>query len=115
MHLFDKLLIDTGKKFLLTEADLGIPQEGAEGSAIPQVQNAPPPVEPAAAPAEKLTPEGKRYLIELALKALALDPGSLSEHDKSLFNENVTAENADTILKRIQNLVDANSNAVNVQ
>lgn len=105
MHLFDKLLIDTGKKFLLTEADLG----------IPQVQNAPPPVEPAAAPAEKLTPEGKRYLIELALKALALDPGSLSEHDKSLFNENVTAENADTILKRIQNLVDANSNAVNVQ
>lgn len=112
MSKFNELLQKVGAQYLLTEAELNPDQ-----SAIPDVQQ-----DPAATPAtpapeqgaqepQKLTVEGKRYLIEVALKALSLDPNTLSEQDKTIFNEEVTAENADTILQRLQSIIDSNSPA----
>lgn len=104
MNKFNTLLVKVGKQYLLTEADLGAPQM-EEGSAIPQAQQAAPAPAPAQE-ADKLTVEGKRYLIELALKALTVSPDQLSETDKPLLSTVVTAENADSIQKRIQGIID---------
>lgn len=65
--------------------------------------SAPPAIPDTPAPAQ-LTSEGKRFMIELALKALAFDPHNMADADKGIFDEEVTAENGEDILKRIQNI-----------
>jgi len=46
------------------------------------------------------------FLVQLALKALAVDPDTISEQDKALFEEPVTTANADQIADRIRQIVD---------
>ena len=105
MKNFETLLLKVGKQYLLTEEDLqqAVPPSSQPG--IDQVENNPQPEE-APEETEKLTSEGKKFLIELALKALAVGPDQISEQDKSIFSTEVTVHNADEILSRIQTIVD---------
>ena len=66
---------------------------------------------PVPAPEEPkpLTSEGARYLTELALKALAFDPNNLPDTDKDIFTQDVTQENAQDLLERIQQIVGSSS------
>lgn len=57
-------------------------------------------------PTQDVTSEGKKFLVELALKALAVDPDNITASEKEIFNTQVTRENADALLKRIQSVVD---------
>jgi len=57
-------------------------------------------------PAEAVTTEGKKFLVELALKALSVDPDNITATDKDIFNTEITVENADDMLQRIQAIVD---------
>ena len=87
----------------------GIPQDGgpvgapAPGGQAPAPAAPPPPAPEAPKP---LTSEGKKFLVELALKALAVDPSSISEQDKSIFETPVTTANADQIADRIKQIVE---------
>ena len=96
---FDSLYTEALDK--LDEAP-AIPPPDATASmtppAAPQVPSAPP-------VPQKVTPEGKRFMIEMLLKALAFDPSSITDQDKSIFDETVTPENADTILSRIEQIM----------
>ncbi len=105
-------LFDTyvkSKYLILNEADPGMDPGlgGAPGSPNPAMGAAP---GPETAPNEvpqvtKLTPEGKRFLVELALKALSFDPANITDQDKSIFDETVTPENAEDVLNRIKDIV----------
>lgn len=57
-------------------------------------------------PQADITSEGKKFLVELARQALAVDPDNITATDKDLFNIEITTENADEILQRIQSIVD---------
>lgn len=57
-------------------------------------------------PQADVTSEGKKFLVELALKALSVDPDHITETDKDIFNTPITTDNADDMLKRIQSIVD---------
>jgi hypothetical protein len=57
-------------------------------------------------PTADVTSEGKKFLVELALKALSVDPDNITATEKEIFNTEVTTENADQILSRIQGIVD---------
>lgn len=103
------------KKFdqLIKEAQEGLNQGG---SAIDAVANQPEQAAAAPAPTEApepeqkpLTVEGKRFLIELTLKALAIDPSTLAESEKAIFNQQVTAENAEQVLNQLQGIIDQHS------
>ena len=108
MSKFNSLLIETAKQYLLTEEDLGINQPAPEeGSAIDTAKAEVP--APDQNKENTLTPEGKRYLIELAVKALGVDSKNLSEQDKAIFNTGVTADNAEEILQRLREIVEQNS------
>ena len=95
---------------LLREADGDenveeVPQDAnAEADLQPQVPSEEEVV--AEEPQPDVTSEGKKFMIELALKALAIDPDSIPASDKDIFNNTITGENADLILQRLQNLVD---------
>ena len=96
----------------LLEADApgqGLDQNG--GQQGDQALAAPAPAPAAAAPApeqeaQPMTPEGKVFLIELALKALAIDSSTISEQDKSIFETHVTKDNADQVADRIRQIVE---------
>ena len=78
------------------------PAAAAEaGNVQPQV-----PTQQEAAPPAPVTSEGKKFLVELALKALAVDPDTLTSADKALFSTQITTDNADQVLKQIQTIVD---------
>jgi hypothetical protein len=79
---------------------------GAPEGMPPEMQQEPeePPKEPEV---KALTSEGRRFLVDLSLKALAFDPDSLSASDKALFDSEVTPENAEEVLERVQQIVDA--------
>jgi hypothetical protein len=80
-----------------------MPQDGGATAPAPDAAPAPAPA-PAEAPA--LSSEGKKFLVELALKALSVSPDELSEADKAIFETQVTTENADQVADRIRNLVE---------
>jgi hypothetical protein len=110
---FNTLLVKAGAEYLLTEEDLRAPVDAPSG--LGEVQQNPqgdfgqeeqPPEQDEP---EKLTSEGKRFLIEVALKALSINPEQISEQDRSIFAEEVTSHNADEILCRIQTIVDQNT------
>jgi hypothetical protein len=116
MKRFDSLIKET--MGLLDEADpnldpalggvppdpTGIPADpGMDAGAPP---TGAPPEEPEPEPeVTKLAPEGKRFLAELALKALAFDPGTLNDHDKAVFESEVTPENTEEVLTRIRGII----------
>lgn len=103
----------------LDEADPGmdpnlggapVPPPGGDPSAgDPSAEQLPElPEEPKAEPEVKpLTTEGRRFLVDLALKALAFNPDSLTAADKALFDSEVTTENAEEVLERVQHILDA--------
>ena len=108
---FNTLLLKVGSEYLLTEEDLQAAPEPSP-SGIDEVQQNPSPDEQGqTAPdePEKLTPEGKRFLIEIALKALSIDPATLTEQDKAIFGQEVTSHNADDVLNQIQQIVEQNT------
>jgi len=95
----------------LLEADApqpGLDQSGgAQGD--PNAAPAAPAPAPAPAPeqeAQPMTPEGKVFLVELALKALAIDSSTISEQDKAIFETHVTKDNADQVADRIRQIVE---------
>ena len=95
----------------LLEADAPQPGLNQDGGAqgAPNVAAAPAPAAPAPAPApepQQMTPEGKVFLIELALKSLAVDPSTISEQDKAIFETHVTKDNADQVADRIKQIVE---------
>lgn len=94
---------------LLTEAGLDPDQQAQQGAPAPQQQvqpQVPSPQEQAAEPTADVTSEGKKFLIELARQALAVDPDNIPATEKDIFNIEITAENAEQILQRIQTVVD---------
>jgi hypothetical protein len=106
MSKFNKLVNNIYSNILL-EADAApapaaMPQDG--GATAPAPAEAP--AAPAPAEAPPLSSEGKKFLVELALKALSVSPDELSESDKSIFETQVTTQNADQIAERIRNLVE---------
>lgn len=95
---FESLYTETLDK--LSEAPINGPDVTAPMTepAAPQVPSAP------AAP-QKFTPEGKRFMIQMVLRALAFDPNNITDPDKAIFDQDVTPENADTILSRIEQIM----------
>lgn len=57
-------------------------------------------------PQADVTSEGKKFLVQLAVQALGVDPDNLSATDKDIFTTEVTVQNADEMLKRLQSIVD---------
>lgn len=53
-----------------------------------------------------VTSEGKKFLVELAVRALGVDTSNLPASEKDIFNTPVTTKNADEILKRVQSIID---------
>lgn len=109
MKLFEQRLQEFYTNLL--EAHPSIPQDG--GPVVPPppadtapaaVPAAPPPAAPE--PPKPLTSEGKRFLVELALKALAVNPDSISPADKAIFETQVTVENADEVANRIAQITE---------
>jgi hypothetical protein len=96
----------------LLEADApqpGLNQDGgAQGDPnVAAAAAAPAPAAPAPEPEpQQMTPEGKVFLIELALKSLAVDPSTISEQDKAIFETHVTKDNADQVADRIKQIVE---------
>lgn len=57
-------------------------------------------------PKQDITSEGKKFLVELILKALSVDPDNIPATEKSIFNTDVTTSNAEEVLKKLQYVVD---------
>lgn len=57
-------------------------------------------------PKQDITSEGKKFLVELILKALSVDPDNIPATEKSIFNTEVTTSNAEDVLKKLQYIVD---------
>ena len=101
MPKFDDIIKD--QYVYITEEEASMPTAPAD---LDPAGGAPGAVQPPVAP-KGVTTEGKRFMIELLVKALAFDPTHLSEFDISIFDEEVTAENAENILGRIKSIVTA--------
>jgi len=102
---FDKFIEDYEQ--MLTEEEM-TPGGGAEtmqgaGQPTDMMPSAPPPIQDEEP--KQMTPEGKRFVIELALKALAYDPGNIPAQDKGMFDVEVTPENAEEVLTKIEQMV----------
>lgn len=101
---FDAVIKETFSQLDETNPGMDPALGGAPSSDIPGVGDptGPSPTEQPAPPVVKpLTTEGKRYLVELALKALQFDPTHLTASDVSIFDQPVTTENAEDILDQI--------------
>ena len=89
MPKFDDIIKD--QYVYITEEEASMPTAPAD---LDPAGGAPGAVQPPVAP-KGVTTEGKRFMIEL------------SEFDISIFDEEVTAENAENILGRIKSIVTA--------
>ena len=103
MNKFDTIVNKYFNTLLEADVSVGLPQTGGPTAptAIDAAPAAPEP-EPAPEPApepevKQLTSQGKIFGTELALRALAVDPKTISAVDKAIFNDPVTADNADEI------------------
>lgn len=109
MKKFDELVNKYYSSVLLEqEAAPAIPQDGGPTAqpAAP-APAAPAPAAPAPEPeAKPMTSEGKMFLVQLALKALAVDPDTISEQDKAIFETEVTTANADEVADRIRQIIE---------
>ncbi len=96
----------------LFEGPEDVPQDGGPGNMQPKGVPAPAPTgdqttpSPDETPAAPVTSQGKVFLIDLALKALAVDPNTINQYDKAVFNQAVTPQNAEDVLKKIQNIIE---------
>lgn len=109
MNKFNKLVNNIYSNILL-EADAvpapaSIPQDGGATAPAPAEAPAPAP-EPQPAEPLPLSSEGKKFLVELALKALSVNPDSLSASDKAIFETEITTQNADEVADLIRSLVE---------
>jgi len=95
LPLLSKLILEQEQQL-----DAAMPQPGAD-SALPQGAPSASPQAP-----QPLTSEGKVFLIDLIKRALAISPDNISQQDKAVFNEKLTTENADTVLKKLQNIIE---------
>lgn len=77
-------------------------QETENNTDQPQV----PSTEDIQEPKQDITSEGKKFLVELILKALSVDPDNIPATEKSIFNTDVTTSNAEEVLKKLQYVVD---------
>jgi len=97
MSKFNKL-VDQYYTSLIIEAPeqapSGIPQDGGPTAPAPEAPAPAPAPEPEVKP---LTPEGKIFDTQLALRALAVDPNTIPAADKAIFSEPVTQDNVDSI------------------
>lgn len=57
-------------------------------------------------PQQDVTSEGKKFLVELTLKALSVNPDNIPATEKAIFNTEVTTSNAEETLKKLQYIVD---------
>jgi len=105
MSKFDKLY-KTYESSIINEADVAQQQpDVGVNSDQPQIPG--PTEQPQQAePTTDLTSEGKKFLVDLALKSLAIDPNKITTTDKNIFTTQVTKENANEMLQKIQTLVD---------
>lgn len=110
MKKFDNLVNSVYTRILLEQGQQAIPQNGGPVQpGEPQAAAPAPEPEPAPEPApepEKLTSEGKMFLVDLIRKALAISPDSLSPEEKAVFSEpEIQADNADEILETLQRII----------
>jgi len=78
------------------EAKTGVDKEQPQVPSIEEIQE----------PKQDITSEGKKFLVELTLKALSVDPDNIPATEKSIFNTEVTTSNAEEVLKKLQYVVD---------
>ena len=86
------------------------PPPGA-GGPMPPMGGIPPMGGPPPAPPEPktLTGEGKRFLVEMVVKALSIDPDNLTEPEKAIFEDDITPENAEDVLDTLREIIDGHS------
>ena len=113
MKKFDNLVNNVYSRILLEQDQQAIPQNGgpvqpgaAQAAPAAPAPAAPPPApEPPAEP-EKITPEGKLFLVDLIRKALAISPDSLSPEEKSVFSDSeIQSDNVEEILNKLQQII----------
>lgn len=106
---FENLVNEYKKKYIIEQPDMqnpAAPQVGAiNDPAAAGGQPGMGATNPLPAAPKPLTTEGKRFMIELALKALAYNPDHIAEPEKDIFSNEVTPENAEEILEKIQRIV----------
>lgn len=114
MKKFDNLVNSVYGRILLEQEQQSIPQTGGpvqpgppvlEPVAPAPVPEEPPPPEELPQP-EKLTSEGKMFLIDLIRKALAISPESLTPEEKGVFSAaEIQADNAEDTLSKLQQII----------
>lgn len=52
-----------------------------------------------------LAPQGKVMLVDMALKALSIDPNDISQPEKAVFNQDVSPENAEEIASQVRSII----------
>ena len=90
------------KRELIIEQEPAVTPEAQPVEGDPAAAAAP--VAPPPAPPKPLTTEGKRFMVELALKALAYNPDHIADPEKDIFTNEVTPENAEEMLEKIQRI-----------
>ena len=110
MKKFDTLLNNVYGRILLEQEQQAIPQNGgpvqpgAQPATAPAPAPEPPPEEPQEP--EKITPEGKLFLVDLIRKALAISPDSLSPEEKAVFADSeIQSGNIEDILSKLQQII----------
>ena len=78
------------------EAKTGVDKEQPQVPSTEEIQE----------PKQDITSEGKKFLVELTLKALSVNPDNIPATEKAIFNTEVTTSNAEEILKKLQYIVD---------
>jgi hypothetical protein len=108
MSKFNQKLNEVYFKLLEADAPTAMPQDGGptDPNAAPATPAAPTAPAPAPEEPQQMTPEGKVFLVELALKALAVDSSTISEQDKAIFETKVTKDNAEQVAQRIREIVE---------
>ncbi len=94
---------------LINKPPTNNPNQETKNTGPDSIQPQTPAPEEVKEPTQDLTSEGKKFLIELALKALSVNPENITTTDKDIFDTEVTAENADSILQRLRSIVDVYS------
>jgi hypothetical protein len=83
-------------------AEQPVQQQAPAPQPAPNAVNASDPAEAQEAD-EGLTVEGQIHLVQLILKALAVDPSTIPDQEKGIFNTKVNAENMEEVLDSIMN------------
>jgi hypothetical protein len=115
MKKFDQLVNEVYREILLEQPpeQPGLPQDGGptaqpqqgqpQQAPAQQPQQAPEQPEPEAP--KPLSTEGKRFLVDLARRALVVSPDQLDATDNAIFEDPVTVVNADEIADKLTEIV----------